>query len=84
MMIRLIDRLRCLEARSRSISAPRGLLRKSPNVIICGDTILERLGGQLAVAGMGGRERAGRAANRPTRCHVLTAWRRPSGGHPRR
>ena len=29
-------------------AAPRGLLKKSPNVIICGDTILERLGGQLA------------------------------------
>jgi branched-chain amino acid transport system substrate-binding protein len=29
-------------------AAPRGLLKKSPNIIICGDTILERLGGQLA------------------------------------
>ena len=29
-------------------AAPRGLLKKSPNVIICGDTILERLGSQLS------------------------------------
>ena len=29
-------------------AAPRGLLKKSPNVIICGDTVLERLGNQLA------------------------------------
>ncbi|MCW5623926.1 MAG: ABC transporter substrate-binding protein [Burkholderiales bacterium] len=28
-------------------AAPRGLLKKSPNIIICGDTILERLGNQL-------------------------------------
>ncbi|MFN8991598.1 MAG: ABC transporter substrate-binding protein [Betaproteobacteria bacterium] len=28
-------------------AAPRGLLKKSPNIIICGDTILERLGSQL-------------------------------------
>jgi len=28
-------------------SSPRGLLKKSPNIIICGDTILERLGNQL-------------------------------------
>ena len=28
-------------------SSPRGLLQKSPNIIICGDTILERLGNQL-------------------------------------
>ena len=28
-------------------ASPRGLLKKSPNVIICGDTILERLGSQL-------------------------------------
>lgn len=29
-------------------AAPRGLLKKSPNIIICGDTILERLGSQLS------------------------------------
>lgn len=29
-------------------AAPRGLLKKAPNVIICGDTVLERLGNQLA------------------------------------
>lgn len=28
-------------------AAPRGLLKKSPNVIICGETVLERLGAQL-------------------------------------
>lgn len=28
-------------------AAPRGLLKKSPNVIICGETVLERLGTQL-------------------------------------
>jgi branched-chain amino acid transport system substrate-binding protein len=28
-------------------SAPRGLLKKAPNIIICGDTILEKLGSQL-------------------------------------
>lgn len=28
-------------------AAPRGLLKKMPNVIICGDTILEKLGSQL-------------------------------------
>ncbi|MBI1397401.1 MAG: ABC transporter substrate-binding protein [Betaproteobacteria bacterium] len=29
-------------------AAPRGLLRKSPNVMITGETVLERFGGQLA------------------------------------
>jgi branched-chain amino acid transport system substrate-binding protein len=28
-------------------ASPRSLLKKSPNIIICGDTILERLGSQL-------------------------------------
>jgi branched-chain amino acid transport system substrate-binding protein len=28
-------------------SAPRGLLEKIPNIIICGDTVLERLGDQI-------------------------------------
>ncbi len=28
-------------------AGPRGLLKKSPNIIICGETVLERLGSQL-------------------------------------
>ncbi len=28
-------------------AAPRGLLKKSPNIIVCGETVLERLGAQL-------------------------------------
>lgn len=28
-------------------AAPRGLLKKAPNVIVCGETVLERLGAQL-------------------------------------
>jgi branched-chain amino acid transport system substrate-binding protein len=28
-------------------ASPRGLLKKSPNIIICGDTVLERLGNKL-------------------------------------
>lgn len=28
-------------------AAPRGLMKKSPNIIICGDTVLERLAAQL-------------------------------------